>query len=115
MKRPSSIDFSLRYSDFPTALFSNASHSNSINYFFAGVIDHVKKARDCNLPHVKFFDEAYSKNWLTPMEGPKSLMVFVEHLLAMSSEEYASQEWKYSEWASTLSTDPHPEGFGKKT
>jgi len=80
-----------------------------------GVIDHVQKARACNLPHVKFFDEAYSKNWLTPMEGPKSLMVFVEHLLAMSPEEYASQEWKYSEWASTLSTDPHPEGFGKKT
>ena len=90
-----------------------------INYIqlyisFAGVIDHVQKARACNLPHVKFFDEAYSNNWLTPMEGPKSLMVFVEHLLSMSSEKYSSQEWKYSEWASTLSTDPDPEAFGKK-
>ena len=81
---------------------------------FLGVLDHVRKARDCNLPHVKFFDEAYSKNWLTPMEGPKSLMVFVEYLLAMNPEQYASQEWKYSEWASTLSTDPDPDGFGKK-
>jgi len=79
-----------------------------------GVIDHVQKARACNLPHVKFFDEAYSNNWLTPMEGPKSLMVFVEHLLSMSSEKYSSQEWKYSEWASALSTDPDPEAFGKK-
>ena len=79
-----------------------------------GVLDHVKKARANNLPHVKYFDEAYAKNWLTPMEGPKSLLVFVDHLLAMTPEEYCSQEWKYSEWANSLSTDPDVENFGKK-
>jgi len=79
-----------------------------------GVLDHVQKARTCNLPHVKFFDEAYEKKWLTPMEGPKSLMVFLEHILAMDPVNYSSQEWKYNEWAKTISTDPDPKEFGTK-
>ena len=44
----------------------------------------------------------------------KAFMSFYEHEKSLSQEQYASQEWKYSEWASTLSTDPDPDGFGKK-
>ena len=84
-------------------------------FLHLGVLDHVQKARTCNLPHVKFFDEAYEKKWLTPMEGPKSLMVFLEHILAMDPVNYSSQEWKYNEWAKTISTDPDPKEFGTKS
>jgi hypothetical protein len=34
-----------------------------------GVVDHVRKARVLNLPHVKYFDHAYEENRMTPMTG----------------------------------------------
>ena len=49
-----------------------------------GVQDHVRKARALDLPHVKYFDEAFSKGWLTPMD---SLASFVEHLLTLDPEQ----------------------------
>ena len=49
-----------------------------------GVQDHVRKAKALGLPHVKYFDEAYSKGWLTPMA---SLNSFIEHLLALDPEQ----------------------------
>lgn len=70
-----------------------------------GVVDHVAKARATSLPHVKFFDEAYKKGWLTP---EKNLMAMVEHLITMDPTLFASKEWKYSEWANKPSSDPNP-------
>ena len=61
-----------------------------------GVRDHVDKARACALPHVKYFDEAFSKNYLTPM---RQLMEFVDHLMGLDAHKFAEREWKYSEWA----------------
>ena len=70
-----------------------------------GVVDHLAKARAANLPHVKYFDEAYQKGWLTP---ESNLMSMVEHLMKLSPDEFASKEWKYSEWAKKPSSDPNP-------
>ena len=69
------------------------------------VVDHLAKARAANLPHVKYFDEAYQKGWLTP---ESNLMSMVEHLMKLSPDEFASKEWKYSEWAKKPSSDPNP-------
>ena len=58
-----------------------------------GVRDHVAKARALDLPHTKFFDEAYEKRWLTPEER---LMDFAEELLfSMPADEFASREWRF--------------------
>ena len=40
--------------------------------------------RALDLPHVRYFDEAFSKGWLTPMD---SLASFVEHLLSLDAEQ----------------------------
>ena len=61
-----------------------------------GVRDHVDKARACALPHVKYFDEAFSSSDLTPMD---QLMEFIDHLLSLDAETFAEKEWKYNEWA----------------
>ena len=73
-----------------------------------GVVDHVAKARAVGLPHVKYFDEAYEKGWLTP---ESNLMLMMEHLMKLSPQEFSSKEWKYSEWAKRPSSDPNP-SFG---
>jgi NAD(P)-dependent dehydrogenase (short-subunit alcohol dehydrogenase family) len=78
-----------------------------------GVVDHVRKARKIGLPHVKYFDEAYKNEWMTPLSGEQSLMVFVEHLLQMEPLVFSSKEWKYSEWTGTISSDPNS-NFGSK-
>eukprot|EP00931_Biecheleriopsis_adriatica_P118816 TRINITY_DN94133_c0_g1_i1.p1 TRINITY_DN94133_c0_g1~~TRINITY_DN94133_c0_g1_i1.p1 ORF type:complete len:275 (-),score=60.75 TRINITY_DN94133_c0_g1_i1:21-779(-) len=60
-----------------------------------GVRDHVKKARRLDLPHVKYFDKAFENQWTTNMT---ELLRFVDELLAMDAETFASQEWRFSEW-----------------
>jgi len=60
-----------------------------------GVQDHVAKARALDLPHVKFFDEAFQNGWTTDMAD---LMIFVDELLAKDPADFASREWKFSEW-----------------
>ena len=40
--------------------------------------------RALDLPHVRYFDEAFSKGWLTPMD---SLASFVDHLLTLDPEQ----------------------------
>ena len=61
----------------------------------AGVQDHLSKARALDLPHVKYFDEAYKQGSMTPEEN---LMVLVQNLLEMDPELFSSKEWRYSEW-----------------
>lgn len=60
-----------------------------------GVRDHVAKARALHLPHVRFFDEAFEKQWTTPVE---ELMTLVDELLAMDAATFARREWRFSEW-----------------
>ena len=60
-----------------------------------GVRDHVAKARALDLPHVKFFDEAFAKQWTTP---EAELMQFVDELLAMDPTRFVQREWRFSEW-----------------
>jgi len=65
-----------------------------------GVLDHWKKARDANLPHVRYFEEAYQdqRKMMTPMS---SLMHFFEDVLEMDETTFSSREWNYREWASS--------------
>eukprot|EP00933_Yihiella_yeosuensis_P061500 TRINITY_DN64322_c0_g1_i1.p1 TRINITY_DN64322_c0_g1~~TRINITY_DN64322_c0_g1_i1.p1 ORF type:complete len:257 (-),score=49.18 TRINITY_DN64322_c0_g1_i1:60-830(-) len=60
-----------------------------------GVRDHVQKARNLDLPHVKFFDQAFEKGWTTDMQ---QLIQLVDELVAMDAERFTSQEWRFSEW-----------------
>ncbi|CAK9077710.1 unnamed protein product [Durusdinium trenchii] len=60
-----------------------------------GVQDHVAKARRLELPHVKYFDQAFEKGWTTDM---KQLMAFVDYLLQLPAEEFTAREWRFSEW-----------------
>lgn len=60
-----------------------------------GVRDHVEKSRAHALPHVRFFDEAFERQWTTPMP---ELMCFVDELIAMEAAEFSSREWRFSEW-----------------
>merc|ERR1719273_46839 len=61
-----------------------------------GLQDHLSKARALDLPHVKYFDEAYKQGSMTP---EKNLMVMVQNLLEMDPELFSSKEWRYSEWS----------------
>ena len=76
-----------------------------------GVLDHLEKARAAGLPHVKYFDEAYKNDWLTPEQN---LMKMIEYLMSMDPQMFSSKEWKYSEWAKTPSSDPNP-SFGSSS
>ena len=40
--------------------------------------------RSLDLPHVRYFDEAFSNGWITPMD---SLASFVDHLLTLDPEQ----------------------------
>merc|ERR1719397_1405769 len=73
-----------------------------------GVIDHLNKARALNLPHVKYFEQAYEGDWLTP---ELKLMKMIEFLLTVTPEEFVAKEWKFSEWAKLPSSDPN-KSFG---
>ena len=53
----------------------------------AGVQDHVSKARALDLPHVKYFDEAYKQGSMT---SEKNLMVMVQNLLEMDPDQSCS-------------------------
>ena len=60
-----------------------------------GVREHVAKARSLTLPHVRFFDDAFEKQWTTPLP---LLLQFVDELLAMDADTFGSREWRFSEW-----------------
>ena len=63
-----------------------------------GVRDHVHKARNCNLPHVEYFDRALgsrNESWVTE---PDQLVTFVMELLSMDEALFESKEWRFSEW-----------------
>ena len=38
------------------------------------------------------------------MEGPAGLIAFVDHILSLDAEVFASKEWRYSEWIKSRST-----------
>lgn len=61
-----------------------------------GVRDHVQKARDCGLDHVKYFDQAFQNaGWTT---DPDQLFEFIMELLQMDDDAFSSKEWRFSEW-----------------
>ena len=76
-----------------------------------GLADHLNKARQLGLPHVRYFDEAYDKGLFTDLG---SLMEMVDHMLGVDGELYAAKEWKYSVWKGRTSTDPSKGSFGEK-
>ena len=61
-----------------------------------GVQDHLRKARDCGLEHVKYFDQAFQNTgWTTDLE---QLFRFIQELLQMDDATFSSKEWRFSEW-----------------
>jgi len=60
-----------------------------------GVRDHVAKARALALPHVRYFDEAFDKQWTTAVP---ELMQFVDEVVALDAHEFSRREWRFSEW-----------------
>lgn len=60
-----------------------------------GVRDHVDKARALGLPHVHWFDKAFAEQATMPVDD---LLRFVDHLMALDGETFASREWSASEW-----------------
>mmetsp|Transcript_61026 Transcript_61026/g.180583 ORF Transcript_61026/g.180583 Transcript_61026/m.180583 type:complete len:260 (-) Transcript_61026:267-1046(-) len=60
-----------------------------------GVRDHLRKARELGLGHVKYFDRAFDNSWTTDMT---ELLRFVDDILAKEPRIFAQKEWRFSEW-----------------